>query len=116
MTKAKHRAGFRPGSNVIPLRMSVLQRHREYLMRWLDAGARMGLCDADVCRDENGMAEQILVWVRENADPAYRVRPEGMRWVLTDHLRDHRLGTFEDFESALQAIRPVLPVGAIAAA
>jgi len=96
--------------------MSVLPRHREYLMRWLDAGTRMGLCDADVCRDEDTAAEQILVWVRENADPAYLVRPEGMRWVLTDHLRDHRLGTFENLESALQAIRPVLPLGAIAAA
>ncbi|MBS4075248.1 hypothetical protein KGY14_08585 [Ameyamaea chiangmaiensis] len=103
-------------SNVVPLRLGILPRHRDYLMRWLEAGMRMGLCDADVCREDNRLFDMVLVWVRENADPAYGVHPEGMRWVLTDHLRDHRLGTFATFEAALQAIRPVMPAGAIAAA
>lgn len=103
--------------NVIPLRLSFLPRHREYLMRWLDAGACMGLCDVDVAaRSDDGLIEHVLVWVRENADPAYLVRPEGMTWVLIDHLRDHRLGAFKSFEAALYAIRPVLACGATAAA
>ncbi|MBB2200351.1 hypothetical protein HLH28_01925 [Gluconacetobacter tumulisoli] len=103
--------------NVIPLRLSFLPRHREYLMRWLDAGTCMGLCDVDVAaRSDDGVIEHVLVWVRENADPAYLVRPEGMNWVLVDHLRDYRLGTFKSFEAALYAIRPVLACGATAAA
>jgi len=105
-----------PISNVIPLRTGLLPRHREYLMRWLNAGTPMGLCDVDVYRDETTQTEQVLVWVRENADPAYMVQAEGMRWVLFDQLREHRLGTYGSFEAALNTIRPVLPVGAIAAA
>lgn len=103
--------------NVVPLRANFLPRHREYLMRWLDAGTCMGLCDVDVSpRSGNGPIEHVLVWVRENADPAYLLRPEGMNWILVDNLRDHRLGTFKTFEAALYAIRPVLACGATAAA
>jgi hypothetical protein len=111
------KASAPPPINVVSLRTSFLPRHREYLMRWLDAGSCMGLCDADVSsRSENGPIEHVLVWVRENADPAYLLRPEGMNWVLIDNLRDHRLGTFHRFEAALYAIRPVLACGATAAA
>lgn len=107
-------------SNVVALRLCFLPRHREYLMRWLQAGASMGLCDVDVSprtpTDSPVCLEHVLVWVRENADPAYMIRPEGMRWLVLDHVRDHRLGSFASFEAALHCIRPVLGTGAIVAA
>lgn len=106
--------GFVATSNtVVSLRLSFLPRHREYLMRWLQAGACMGLCDADVTpratpQRDNVVLEHVLVWVRESADPAYMVRPEGMRWLVIDHVRNHKLGSFASFEAALHCIRPVL--------
>ena len=108
-------------SNVVSLRLRFLPRHREYLMRWLQAGAAMGLCDADVSprttnQDETLMLEHVMVWVRENADPAYMIRSEGMRWLVIDHVRNHKLGSFPSFEAALHCIRPVLSVGATVAA
>lgn len=108
-------------SNVISLRLCFLPRHREYLMRWLQAGASMGLCDADIsprvtAQGESVMIEHVMVWVRENADPAYMIRPEGMRWLVIDHVRSHKLGSFSSFEAALHCIRPVLSAGATAAA
>ena len=108
-------------SNVVSLRLSFLPRHREYLMRWLQAGASMGLCDADVSprsTAQRGTAtiEHVLVWVRENADPAYMIRPEGMRWLVIDHVRNHKLGNFSSFEEALHCIRPVLTTDATVAA
>ncbi|GBQ21185.1 hypothetical protein [Tanticharoenia sakaeratensis] len=107
-------------SNVVPLRQDVLPRHREYLARWLDAGLRMGLCDADIYSDSRpGCGEvvnHVLVWVRESADPAYLIRPQGMRWVLIDQIRESDLGIYSSFEAALNAIRPVLPIRDIAAA
>jgi len=120
MTKHVAIRNFPPDSNVVSLRLRLLPRHREYLARWLQAGASMGLCDADVSprtpTDSPVMLEHVLVWVRENADPAYMIRPEGMRWLVIDHVRDHKLGSFPSFEAALYCIRPVLPCGAIAAA
>jgi hypothetical protein len=108
---------FPPGSNVVPMRLRLLPRHREYLMRWLEAGAAMGLCDADTSSgDGHEPNEHVLVWVRENADPAYMIRAEGLRWQLIDQVRNHRLGSFPSFEGALYAIRPVLACGATAAA
>ena len=107
-------------SNVVPLRLRFLPRHREYLLRWLDAGTAMGLCDVDVApRTPAASAvhlEHVLVWVRECADPAYMIRPEGMRWLVVDHLRSHKIGSFASFEAALYCIRPVLTCGATAAA
>ncbi|NHN85931.1 hypothetical protein GOB93_14955 [Acetobacter musti] len=100
-------------SNVVPFRMSVLQRHREHLARWLNAGLCMGLCDADVCVDDEAgycNAEQILIWVRESADPAYIIRPMGSRWVVVDALRSNILSQQASFELALHFIRPVLPL------
>jgi hypothetical protein len=112
---------FHKSPNVISLRLCFLPRHHEHLMRWLQAGASMGLCDADVSpravgQDDGVMLEHVLVWVRENADPAYMIRPEGMRWLVIDHVRNHKLGSFSSFEAALHCIRPVLSVGATAAA
>jgi hypothetical protein len=105
--------------NVIPIRLRVTERHRSHLLRWLAAGRRMGLHDADVSywtpvgeRHEG----YVLIWVRENADPAYRVIPSGARWEVIDHLRNHTLGRFASFEAALHFIRPfaaskVVPAG-----
>lgn len=79
----------------------------------------MGLCDADITshneHDEPDI-EHVLVWVRENANPAYMIRPEGMGWMLIDQIRNHPLATYRSFEAALHAIRPVLACGATAAA
>ncbi len=101
-----------PDGKVVPLRLTVLPRHRSYLLAWLQAGGRMGLCDADVA---TGTDAEIYVWVRENADPAYAIRAEGMSWVVVDHLRGRKLGAFRSFEAALYCIRPVSPAGVIAA-
>lgn len=93
---------------VVPLRLNVLPRHRAYLQAWLEAGCRMGLCDADIGA---GRDAEIFIWVRENPDPAYVVRAQGLSWVVSDHLRDRKLGSFRDFEAALFCIRPItLPV------
>ncbi len=112
---------FQESSNVVSLRLCFLPRHREYLLRWLQAGASMGICDADIAprmtpQRDSVPLEHVLVWVRENADPAYMIRPEGMRWLVIDHVRSHKLGSFSSFEAALHCIRPVLSVGATVAA
>nr|WP_294916180.1 hypothetical protein [uncultured Neokomagataea sp.] len=109
-------------SNIVPLRQGVLPRHREYLSRWLEAGLRMGLFDAEITTThqddtrDNAAIEHILVWVRENPQPAYMLRPQGMSWVLIDQLREHKLGSYSSFEVALNTIRPVLPTAEIYAA
>ena len=97
---------------VVPLRLHVLQRHRDYLQAWVTAGARMGLCDADVGA---GRDAEIFIWVRENADPAYVIRAQGLSWAVFDHLRDRRMGVFRDFEAALFSIRPITVASGIAA-
>ncbi len=101
-----------PDGKVVPMRLAVLPRHRSYLLAWLQAGGRMGLCDADVA---SGAEAEIYIWVRENADPAYAIRAEGMSWVVIDHLRGRKLGAFRSFEAALFCIRPISPTGTIAA-
>lgn len=110
-------------SNIVPLRQGVLPRHREYLSRWLEAGLRMGLFDAEITTtahqadaQDSAAIEHILVWVRENPQPAYMLRPQGMNWVLIDQLREHKLGSYSSFEVALNTIRPVLPTAEIYAA
>ncbi|MFT8719111.1 hypothetical protein [Acetobacter sp.] len=107
-------------SNVIPFRMTILPRHREYLARWLEAGMRMGICDTEICIDDEATYaenEQVLIWVRENASPAYVIHPEGNRWTVIDALRGNVLSTQSSFELALDFVRPVLPLhGAVAAA
>ena len=101
-----------PDGKIVPLRLQVLPRHRSYLGSWVRAGARMGLCDADVGR---GPVAEVFVWVRENPDPAYIIRAEGLHWVVSDPLRGAQLGAFRSFEDALFCIRPVTPTNPIAA-
>lgn len=96
--------------NVVPLRQRLLTHHRAVLQRWLAAGRCMGLCDASACAATPGVDETdyVLVWVRENPDPAYMIAPEGMRWRVTDCIRGQVLGRHPTFEAALHFIRPVL--------
>lgn len=97
--------------NVVPFRLSVLPRHLALLEQWLSAGRCMGLCDASLYEpgSEGPKTHYVLVWVRENADPAYMVVPDGARWCVTDYLRERTLARVRTFEEALQFIRPVLP-------
>lgn len=100
------------GANIVMLRQRLLAHHRTVLNRWLDAGRRMGLCDASVCNAGPGQAEPdyVVVWVRENPDPAYMIAAEGMNWRVTDCIRGQILARHASFEAALHFIRPVLDV------
>ena len=106
--------GEQPAASVICFHYRITERHRAYLMSWLKAGQRMGLHDADIAPpvplDPKQHAGYVLIWVRENPDPAYRVVPEGRTWVVIDELRNHRLGKFPSFTGALHFIRPALGV------
>lgn len=103
-------------SNVVPMQLRFLPEHRAYLTRWLNAGMAMGLCDADVSPrtpiDSAVLLEHVVVWVRETANPAYLIRPDGMCWLVIDYVRNHKLGSFPSFQAALYRIRPVLDCGA----
>lgn len=110
-TKPRPRSRRRfTGPNVIPLRQRLLPHHRAVLSRWLEAGRCMGLCDASVSVAGPGRAEPdyVLVWVRENPDPAYMITPEGMNWCVTDCIRSSILARHTSFDAALHCIRPVL--------
>lgn len=76
----------------------------------------MGLCDASVSLATPGESDTdyVMIWVRENPDPAYMVSPEGMDWLVTDSLRQRVLARQDSFEAALQFIRPVLSSSAAA--
>lgn len=102
--------------NVVIFRLSVLPRHVGYLGKWLQAGKCMGLSDASVYPPEKDgpQTDFVLVWVRENSDPAYLICPEGQRWVVTDYVRSQVLFRVRTFEEALNFIRPVLPLTAAA--
>lgn len=115
LDERNHEQELRP-DNVVDFHMRVLPRHVALLNKWLQAGRCMGLCDASAYpADEEGPAtEYVLVWVRENADPAYMVAPDRMRWVITDYLRQQTLARVRSFEEALNFIRPVLPTHAAA--
>ena len=92
---------------VVPLRLTVLPRHRKYLDRWVEAGSRMGLLDADVSSDT---PVELFIWVREKPDPAYFILSRMRKWVVLDYLHGVEIGAFRSFEEALYAIRPaVLP-------
>lgn len=95
--------------NVIPLRQKILPHHKNYLAQWLEAGLPMGLLDALV-ESVSPHKEQITIWVRENAEPAYIICPSGGHWVLKDHLHEHELGRFASLDKALNKVRPVLPL------
>jgi hypothetical protein len=98
------------GANVFLLRQRLLAHHRTVLNRWLAAGRRMGLCDASVCLAGPGQSEpdHVVVWVRENPDPAYIITADGMSWRVTDCIRGETLARHASFEAALHFIRPVL--------
>jgi hypothetical protein len=104
------------GDNVVVLRQRLLAHHRTVLNRWLEAGRRMGLCDASICRAGPGHAEpdHVVVWVRENPDPAYVIAAEGMSWRVTDCIHGRILAYHASFEAALHFIRPVLDLHAAA--
>jgi hypothetical protein len=84
----------------------------------------MGLCDASVFAPEPTVGktakparpapDYVLVWVRENIDPAYIIRPEGLMWVVIDAVRQNRLASTRSFAAALHFIRPVLKLEAAA--
>lgn len=98
-------------SNVISFHFRITDRHRAYLLTWLDAGRRMGLHDAEVAQPNSSAPASggyVLIWVRENPSPAYRVVPEARAWTVIDELRNHRLGRFSTFAAALHFIRPAL--------
>lgn len=103
-------------SNVTVLHPRITARHTALLARWLAAGQRMGLCDAHAYspkRNERGL-DYVLVWVRENPDPAYMVQSHGHAWVVTDLVRQQALASQPSFAAALNFIRPVLPLEAAA--
>lgn len=72
----------------------------------------MGLCDASAFTPDASAREQdyVLVWVRENPDPAYIITPIGLRWAVTDAVRGCELIRTLSFQAALHFIRPVLPL------
>jgi hypothetical protein len=95
---------------VITLHPRITQKHTALLARWLSAGQKMGLCDAHAYspkRNERGR-DHVLVWVRENPDPAYMIQAEGQVWVITDLVRKQVLVSKPSFAAALYFIRPVL--------
>ena len=78
---------------------------------------QMRVCDASAIQSRRGQiqgvepgTDYVLVWVRENPDPAYMVTPAGSNWTVTDCVRQQVLGQLRTFEEALEFIRPVLGV------
>ncbi len=106
--------------NVVPLHQRIMPRHTALLARWLEAGRRMGLCDASAFQPERPQGAEgprhdyVLVWVRENIDPAYMIVPEGAQWTVVDAVRQQDLARLSSFADALNFIRPVLPLEAAA--
>ncbi|MBN9511112.1 MAG: hypothetical protein J0I21_18650 [Alphaproteobacteria bacterium] len=94
----------------------MTRRDLALLGRWLNSGRRMGLCDASAFPGDRGSGghEYVLVWVRENPDPAYMIQPEGRTWVVRDAVRAHNLAHVSSFAAALHFIRPVLSLEAAA--
>ena len=102
--------------NVVVLHPRITPRQTALLARWLEAGRRMGLCDASAFFPDRGERQRdyVLVWVRENPDPAYMIRFEAGNWVVTDAVRERELTRLSSFAAALHFIRPVLPLEAAA--
>ena len=108
-------------ANVVLLHQRIMPRHTVLLARWLEAGRRMGLCDASAfqperprLRGEGPRHDYILIWVRENIDPAYMVIPDGAYWMVVDAVRHQDLARLASFIDALNFIRPVLSLEAAA--
>ncbi|MCQ0041173.1 MULTISPECIES: hypothetical protein [Acetobacteraceae] len=105
------------GGVVVPFRQKLLSHHRHYLATWLIASEKMGILDASIESSPDQQTADpslVVIWVRENADPAYLISLRGPYWVLTDCLRDNELGRYRTFSEALHTIRPVLPLHASA--
>ena len=98
--------------NVVVLHPRVTTRHTALLARWLEAGRRMGLCDASAFFPDrmDRQRDYVLVWVRENPDPAYMIQSQGAAWIVTDAVRERELARLPSFGAALNFIRPVLPL------
>ncbi len=103
-------------ANVVVLHPRITPRHTALLARWLEAGRRMGLCDASAFFPDRSERQRdyVLVWVRQNPDPAYMIQSEGGTWAVTDAVRERELARLPSFTAALQFIRPVLPLEAAA--
>ena len=75
-------------SNVVSFQPRLCEAHRALLAAWVKAGRRMGLHDAEIIhRTPEGavdFAGMAVIWVRENPDPAYLVRFEGVGWAVVD--------------------------------
>jgi hypothetical protein len=98
--------------NLIVLHPCLSPPHTALLARWLDAGRRMGLCDASAFFPDRRTRRRdyVLVWVRENPDPAYMIQSESRHWIVTDAVRQNELARLPSFAEALHFIRPVLPL------
>jgi hypothetical protein len=97
-------------NNVVSLWSRLSSSNREHLSRWIKAGRALGLIDFETIYARGGPDRgnvQVLIWVREAADPAYRVDPNGYGWTVSDNLRGNELSRHPTFELALEAIRPV---------
>ncbi len=116
--RARRKLAEKLPSNVFLLHQRIMPRHTALLARWLDAGRRMGLCDASAFLPNRigtvalqpGQTDYVLVWVRENIDPAYMILPEGATWLVVDAVREQHLARVGTFAAALNFIRPVLPL------
>lgn len=105
--------------NVVLLRQRIMPSHTALLARWVEAGRCMGICDASMFVPHTEpaavrSANYVLVWVRENIDPAYMIVPEGNEWMVVDAVRQQNLMRVRSFAAALNCIRPVLPLEAAA--
>ncbi len=103
--------------NVVPLQQRIMPSHTALLARWVEAGRCMGICDASMFVPHVPAADAanyVLVWVRENIDPAYMIVPEGRQWTVVDAVRQQTLIRLRSFAEALNFIRPVLPLEAAA--
>lgn len=105
--------------NVVLLRQRITSSHTALLARWVEAARCMGICDASMfashCEPSAASrSNYILVWVRENIDPAYMIVPEGNGWTVVDAVRQRNLIRLLNFAAALNFIRPVLPLDAAA--
>lgn len=120
--KTRRKVSAKLPPNVFLLHQRIMPRHTALLARWLDAGRRMGLCDAStflpnrlgLVASQTGRTDYVLVWVRENIDPAYMILPEGATWLVVDAVREQHLARVRTFAAALNFIRPVLPLEAAA--
>ena len=98
--------------NVVSIWSRLSHANREYLSTWIKAGRSLGLLDAEVVHLRSHGNVHVLVWVREAADAAYRVTPNGLGWTVNDNLRGNELSRHATFEAALEAIRPVFSFNA----